>query len=228
MANEVKVQGPGTGLTCYFRILNNTSGFVWNTSGGVGAYELFNALNVANYGIQLTELGGSNLYAGNIPAAVPPGTLDIDARQQIGGSQSVNDPFVGGGEVEWNGTRQLPRSDNASSGLVSQFLPARIYRGEMIPNMKIYLKSSADHVTPFISGNGISGQISRDNMTTFTTLQSGGMITEIGQGVYNLTLTSGDTLANTFMLLINGTDVNGGTCDPLPLSFVTQRTSGQG
>ena len=88
----------------------------------------------------------------------------------------------------------------------------------------MYLKSSADHVSPFLSGQ-CSGQISKDG-GAFVPMQSG-IFTEIGQGFYKTTLTSGDTLANSLALLFNAVNLSGGQSDPLPMAILTQRTSGQ-
>jgi hypothetical protein len=125
---------------------------------------------------------------------------------------------------DWNGAT-VGLADLATSGQIGLVSPMRLARGVGILNFPVYLKSSADHVTPFTSGV-VSGQISRDN-GSFGALQSGA-ITEIGLGHFNLfALTSGDLLANTVRLHFTATGISGGSSDPLPISLVLQRTSGQ-
>ncbi len=222
MANEVQMAGPGVGRTCYFRVWNQTSGFVWNTSGGVGAFEGYNAANITSYGISFTEKGSSNFYVGSFPSAIPAGVYSVEGLQQTGGSEAEADPIVGQGDIQWNGTKVFSLSDIPVSGFV---VGIRLQRGSMVRNFGLYFKSAADHITPFVSGV-ISGQISKDG-GNWTFLQSGAF-TELGYGAYSLqALTSGDTLCNTAMLLFTATGISGGTADPLPMSIVFQASSGQ-
>jgi hypothetical protein len=224
MPGEVKTKGPGTGMTCYFLIRGSGSS-VWSTSGGTGGFEGFDSDHWTDYDVALTEQGASNIYVGNFPAAVPAGVFDIDARQQAAGSPAQTDNCFAGGEVEWDGTKRLPLSDLATSGLLARNTPVRLARSEMVLNFPLYLKSAADHVTPFVSGV-VSGQIWRDGATTPSALQSGAF-TEVGRGFYNLqALTSGDVDAVTVKLLFTANGVSGGTSDPLPMAFVMQRSSG--
>ncbi len=223
MSGEVKVGGFGTGQTNYFRILGSGNS-IWSTSGGTGGFELYNAADWADYANSLTEQGSSNVYVGNFPLAVPPGVFDVIAHRQIGGTPAQSDIRVGEGEVNWQGTKRVPLSDLATSGQVGQIGPIRLARSDMVRNFPIYLRSSADHVTPLTSGV-VSGQISRDG-AAFGPLQSGAF-TEVGQGTYSLqALTSGDLNAATIMLLFNAVGVSGGASDPLPIGIVTQRISG--
>jgi hypothetical protein len=222
MANEIKAPGPGPGRTVYALIFNATSGYVWSTSGGTGAYEAFTSGNYQDYAVSLTERGISNLYFGNVPSAVPAGLLDVNAKQQLTGSPVQTDPNIAAGQIEWNGSKVLPLSDIPISGVVPQI---RLQRGVAVSGFMFYLKSSADHVTPFTSGNGVSGQINRDG-AGFVALQSGGQFVEQGLGFYSCNFTSGDLNGANIGLLITGTNVAGGTCDPLPLSLIMQRSSG--
>lgn len=223
MSGEIQL-GYQAGKTLYCHIRNRV-GQVWSTSGGTGGFEPYATANIADYKISLTEQGtASAYYVGNMPSAVPAGIYSILAKQQIGGAVAETDPNVGAGDLQWNGTVTLPLSDLSTSGQVGQFAPIRLARGQMIQNFPIYLKSAVDHVTPFTSGV-ISGQIARDG-GNFGPLQSGAF-TEVGLGFYNLqALTSGDINANTVKLLFTGVGISGGQCDPLPMSFIMQRTSG--
>lgn len=211
--------------TAYF-LIRNRIGQVWNTSGGTGAFENYQTTMYTSYAISATEQGSASAYyTGTFPAAIPPGVYAVTAKNQLGGSPAESDQTIAVGDYQWNGSQTLPMSDLATSGQVSQFAPIRLARGSMIRNFGIYLKSSADHVTPFTSGV-VSGQISRDG-GSFGPLQSGAF-TEIGLGFYNLqALTSGDLLGNTVNLLFTAAGISGGTSDPLPMSIVTQRVSGQ-
>lgn len=222
MAGEIRFRGAGVGSTSYARILGSGNA-VWSTSGGTGGFESYTAANWTDYAISCPEQGSTNIFQGNFPSAIPAGVYDIDARNQIGGAAAVTDPGVAQGEVNWNGTRSVPLSDLATSGQIGQLAPIRVARGVQILNFPIYLKSSADHITPFTSGV-VSGQIARDN-GNFGALQSGAF-TEKGRGFYQTTLTSGDLLANTVSLLFTATGISGGTSDPLPMTIITQRTSG--
>ena len=224
MANEVQFRGPGSSATCYFTIRNLTSGFVWNTSGGTGTYEAFVSGMATVYGINATEQGVSNLFAGNVPAAVPAGTLSITASQRAGGGNVDTDPVVAAGNVEWHGAGVRMLSDLATSGQLGQAIPIKLARGVQVLNFPLYLKSAADHITPFTSGV-VSGQISRDG-GSFGALQSGAF-TEIGLGHYNLqALTSGDLNANTVRLHFTSVGISGGSADPVAMAFVLQRVSG--
>ncbi len=222
MANEIAFGGPGTGRTCYVLVRNRISS-IWSTSGGTGAFESYSAANFTDYAISATEQGANNFYAATMPAAVPPGVYNLSAHQQTGGSAAQTDPRVAAGEEQWNGVALLPLSDLATSGQVGQGFPQKIYRGQMIQNFPVYLKSAIDHVTPLTSGI-VSGQISRDG-GVFGPLQSG-VFTEIGLGYYVTNLTSGDLLGNSVALLFTANQISGGTSDPLPVGILTQRTSG--
>lgn len=214
-----------TGKTVYaiIRGLSNNTGKVWNTA--TPGFETYNTANFANYVISMTEQGSaSGFYTGNFPSAIPPGSYSVIAQAQTGGSPAETDTFVAGGNIEWNGSNPAPLSDTATSGQLGQIGPVKVPRGVMIQNWGIYFKSSADHVTPFVSGV-ISGQIARD-AGSFGALQSGAFV-EVGNGWYNLlSLTSGDLLANTAKLLFTAAGISGGQADPVPMFIVLQKVSG--
>lgn len=221
MANEIQGRGPGAGKSPYFLVRNHTSGFVWNGTSFVA----YASGQTDLYDVALTEQGLSNYYVGNFPSAIPAGVYAVEARDRIGAAPAETDPIFGMETFQWNGAVAAPLSDTATSGQLGQTGPIRIARGTMIQNFPIYFKSSVDHITPFTSGV-VSGQIARDG-GSFGALQSGAF-TEIGQGFYNLqALTSGDLLANSVKLLFTAVGISGGNADPVPLSLVLQRTSGQ-
>ncbi len=222
MANEVQARGPGTGRTMYYTMHNRT-GSIWSTSGGTGGFVSFVSGDWTDYAISMTEQGVSNFYLGSIPAATPAGILSIDARQQLTGGALQTDPGVAAGDLQWNGTVTLPLSDLATSGQVGQFAPIRIAKGVAISGFNFFLRSSADHVTPFVSGQ-VSGQVSK-NGGAFGPLQSG-VFSEIGLGFYSVNLTSGDLYADTLAFVFSAINLSGGIADSLPLSIIPQRVSG--
>lgn len=211
--------------TVYFLIRSRISQ-IWSTSGGTGAFAGYLTPSYADYDIAGTQQGtASAFYVADFPTNIVPGIYSIVAKEQIGASPAETDPTISVGDYQWNGAATLPLSDLATSGQIGQVgTGIQIPRGTMVRNLPLYLKSSADHVTPFTSGV-ISGQIARDN-GTFGPLQSGAF-TETGLGFYNLqALTSGDLNANTVKLLFTAAGISGGNADPLPMALVLQRTSG--
>lgn len=224
MAGEVKFRGPGAGSTCYF-LIHGSGNSLWSTSGGTGGFENFTSGDWSSYAVGATEQGVSNFFVGDFPAAVPAGHYDVEARRQVGGSPLQTDGGVAVGDVEWGGAAVVPLAGLATSGQVAGITPIRLARGTMITNFPVYFKSAADHATPFTSGV-VSGQIARDG-GAFGPLQSGAFV-ETGLGTYVLqALTSGDLLANTVRLIFTAVGISGGFADPVPYSFVLQRTSGQ-
>ena len=222
MSSEIKCRGPASAATIYFTILGSGTS-IWSTSGGTGGFESYAAADWADYSISMTEQGSTNIYKGNVPAAVPAGVYDIDARRQIGGSPATTDVNVATGEVQWNGTKTLPLSDLVTSGQMAGIGPVRLAKAEAVSGFPVYFRSAADHVTPFTSGV-CSGQISR-NGAAFGALQSGNF-TEIGQGWFRVNFTSGDLNATTIALIFSANGISGGSADPVPMAFVMQRTSG--
>jgi hypothetical protein len=204
----------------YF-LVRNRNGLVWNTNSN--AFEVYATANLALYAVTGTEQSTSAFYAGTFPSQIPPGTYSIIAKAQTGGSPAETDATVGGQNLEWNGTAIGPLSDLATSGQVGAALPMRLARQVAVSGYPLYLKSSADHITPFVSGI-VSGQINKD-WAGFTALGNG-VFTERGLGYYSVNLTSGDLNASTIALLFTANGVSGGSADPLPYSILTQRTSG--
>lgn len=221
MASEVQASGPGSGRTLYF-VVRNSVGQIWNGT----AFAAFATANWSTYTTAMTEQGtASNYYTGTFPSTIAAGIYSVTVKQQLGGTAAETDTTVAVGDINWGGSTVVPLSDVATSGLVGQFLPLRLYRGQQILNFPIYFRSSADHVTPFTSGV-ISGQISRDG-GSFGALQSGAF-TEIGLGHFNIqALTSGDLLANTVRLHFTAVGISGGSADPVPMGIILQRSSGQ-
>ncbi len=221
MANEIQFSYASS-KTAYYLVFNRV-GQVWNVTNT--AFESYVTASYSNYKITATEQGtASGMYFGNFPSAITAGIYSIVAHEQMGGGPLETDPKIALGDYQWNGVATLPLSDLATSGQIGQIAPIRIARGVMIQNFPFKMVSSADHITPFISGT-ISGQISRDG-GLFGPLQSGAF-TEVGLGWYKLqALTSGDLLANTVALVFQGAGMSGGLADQRDFAFVTQKTSG--
>ncbi len=218
MAGELQASYRPT-RTCYFFIRNRT-GQIWNGS----IFTTYASAGVGTYAVSATEQGtASAYYTATFPSAIAPGIYACLLKEQLGGSPAEADPVVATGDVQWGGTALLPLSDLATSGQVGNALPIRIARGMMLQNFPLYLRSAADHISPFTSGV-VSGQIARDG-GNFGPLQSG-TISERGLGYYDVTLTSGDLNATTVKLLFTANGTTGGASDPLPFSFIMQRASG--
>lgn len=220
MAGELQVSYR-TAKTVYV-LVRNTAGQVYNGS----AFVTYATADYVGYAISLAEQGtASAYYVGDFPA-VAAGRYNVIAKERVGSSPDETDPTIGAETFDWNATAAYsPPTQTASSGQVSNIGPIRLARGTMIQNFPVYLRSATDHVTPFTSGV-LSGQIARDG-GSFDVLQSGAF-TEVGQGFFNLqALTSGDLLANSVKLLFTARGISGGNSDPLPMSFILQRTSGQ-
>lgn len=224
MAGEIQANYQAS-QTLYALIRSPGSGaMIWNTA--LSGFQTFATGNYSGYPLSLTQQGTTSLYTGDFPTPIPPGVYNVVALRQAGSSPSPIDQPVAVGEVQWGGSSDgvVSLASLATSGQLSQFLPTRMARSNMVRNFTIYLKSAADHISPLTSGI-VSGQIVRDS-GVFGPLQSGAF-TELGLGFYNLqALTSGDLNANTVSLLFTASSVSGPLSDPLPMSFVLQRSSG--
>src|SRR5215469_16896996 len=179
MAGELQASFQ-TGRTVYFLVRDRNALIYSAQFNGFSGYI---SAQYSGYVIPGQEQGASAYYVGNFPS-VPAGTYNCVARQQIGAGPLESDPTTDAGSLNWNGSNVYPLSDIAVSGIV--LAPTvMLARSWMVQNYPIYLRSSADHVSPLLSGF-VSGQISKDG-GLFTTLQSGA-ITPVqgGPGVYNL------------------------------------------
>ncbi len=219
MAGELQISFR-SGATIYF-LIRDRNGLIWQTT--TNTFVTYATANLGNYDVGGTEQSTSAFYIGTFPSQIPPGTYGIIAKSQTGGSPSETDATIGGQNLEWNGTAIGPLSDTATSGQVGAALPMRLARQVPVSGYPLYLKSSADHITPFVSGV-VSGQINKD-WAGFTALQQG-VFTERGLGYYSVNLTSGDLNATTVALLFTAVGISGGQADPLPYSILTQRSSG--
>lgn len=203
-------------------LIRTKTGTIWNVSNS--AFEVYATSSYSSYVISAVEQGtASSYYLATFPSAIVAGIYSVIAKERIGVSESETDPTIATGDLQWNGSGISQLSDLITSGTLSQFLPVRIAKGEMIQNFPFKLVSSTDHITPFTSGV-VSGQISR-NGGVFGVLQSG-TVTEIGLGWYKVNFTSGDLNGNTIALSLNANGVSGGSADQRDFAFITQRVSG--
>jgi len=222
MAGEIQFGGPGSSRTCYV-LIRNRNGLIWNTSGGTGAFQAYDASVYTSYAISASEQGSNNFYTAAFPAAIPAGVYSVSAHQQLGGDPAQTDTRIAAGTEQWNGAALMPLSDVATSGQLAGFTPVRLARGVAVSGFPFKLVSAADHVTPFTSGV-VSGQISKDG-GSFGALQSGAF-TEIGLGWYRTNLTSGDLAATTVALVFTAVGISGGSADQRDIGMVLQKVSG--
>ena len=97
-------------LTLYAAIYDATAK-VWRPA--TNAFEAFGALGrtMADYGLALTESGGSGQYAGDFDTDIEAGTYLIVYYEQLGGTPDNDDPPVGYDYGQWTGARWLTTLD---------------------------------------------------------------------------------------------------------------------
>lgn len=99
MAGELRC-GSSPSLTIKAKILNS-AGRVWNGS----SFETYDASNVANYGVSLTEQGSSGVYVGDFPIAITTaGHYEYFCYSLQGGTLAESDPIQSSGSVDWDGS----------------------------------------------------------------------------------------------------------------------------
>lgn len=208
-----------TGQTCYLQIRSQASGSIWNGS----TFEAYssNSGNLSSYAISTSEQGTASAhYVANMPTSIGAGVYDVTAKQKLNAWYAESDPTVANGQEQWNGTKNVPLSDLATSGAIGRLLPAPFPKGQSYNNFMFKMVSATDHVTPFTSGS-ITGQANLDG-AGFSNLQSGSYL-EQGAGWYScLYLTSGDLNGNSVALKFTATGVSGGTADQRDFLITTQ------
>jgi len=103
MSNELNLNFPGD-YTLYALLLNSVSN-IYNTSSQ--AFETPQDANWANYVITLTETGNTEFYRGDMPG-VGGGIYSYVVREREGVSPAVTDPHVGWGQINWDGSAEIP------------------------------------------------------------------------------------------------------------------------
>lgn len=206
------------GASGYF-LVRNTNSLIYSVQ--FGGFSGYSSSLYSGYAIPATQQGNGPYFIGNFPS-VGPGTYNCVFIQQLGNGPQETDPTVDVGSLDWNGSSVYPLSNIAVSGT---YQTIQLRRGHQVLNYPVYLRSAADHVTPFVSGT-VSGQVSKDGGAAVV-LQSGSFTAVTGfPGLYNTNLTSGDTNCNTMTLLFTAAGPNGGLSDPLVQSYVMQQGSG--
>jgi hypothetical protein len=219
MANELQASFKPA-VSGYFLVRNRNALIYSSQFTGLSGY---NPSLYSGYPIYSVQQGGGPFYTANFPSSLSPGTYSVCFLQMLATFPQESDPVVDVGNYDWNGTNTAQLSDIGVSGT---YQTIQLRRSHQVLNYPVYLRSAADHVTPFISGT-VSGQVSKDGGAAVI-LQSGAFTAVIGfPGLYNLqALTSGDTNANTITLQFMGAGPNGGLSDPLVQSYVLQQGSG--
>jgi hypothetical protein len=108
MSNELSITYP-TGNTLY-AILENAVGQVYNGA----AFEAPINANWLTYDVAMTEAGTTGIYLGDMPV-ITAGVYYFTVRLQAGGAPAVGDIGLGTGQIQWNGTIELPLSSVATS-----------------------------------------------------------------------------------------------------------------
>ncbi len=150
MANELSVVQNGSGLTLYVVIRNTADGTVWNTV--TSALETWADGSITSYDVALTDLGG-DLYAANMPTALPAGTYRIFYYYQSGGSPAITDLLLKSPLVGWNGI------STSSGGSVVLSAYALTTLESLKRRLDITDTANDDLLTEYI--NGVSALIER-------------------------------------------------------------------
>ncbi|MFN3650090.1 MAG: hypothetical protein ACK47B_10970 [Armatimonadota bacterium] len=96
MANELRI--PHTTAKTVYALLLNATGQAWNGA----AFEALTSANWATYAIALTEVAGTGIYLGNMPA-VAAGVYSVTLYERQGGAPATSDYVIGLGAVQWDG-----------------------------------------------------------------------------------------------------------------------------
>lgn len=107
MANELQLKYPTSGLTLYTQLLSAV-GQIWNTA--TPGFEAITAANWTNYKLAAAEATGTGYYLASMPVGLQAGTYDVVWYVQGGGSPATTDSPVSGGQLQWDGTKEIPLS----------------------------------------------------------------------------------------------------------------------
>jgi hypothetical protein len=112
MANELQTQY-ATGSNLYAVILN-AAGQAWTGTGNV--FETPNSSHWTSYAVTLNEQIASGIYFGNFPTSITTaGPYNVLLRLRAGGSPAIGDTAIGGSELNWSGTAEIPPSAGFST-----------------------------------------------------------------------------------------------------------------
>lgn len=112
MSGELKIVSSPS-LTVYGHILN-TAAQIWNGS----TFETYSASNYLNYGISLTEQGGSGVYVGNFPILITTADrYEVVYYIRNGGAQAEGDPIAGTGVIDRAAATSTTVNSSTGSGM---------------------------------------------------------------------------------------------------------------
>lgn len=116
MSNELSIT-TNIGIEVYFQLLNNTGQF-WNTLSG--AFQSYIASGAGYYDIPASGVvSGSQVYQASMPAAAA-GVYSVIGRQLLtSGTPKETDTVIGVGQIQWDGSNEVPLISRASSGQVA-------------------------------------------------------------------------------------------------------------
>lgn len=104
MANEI-YHTYDSGNTFYTLIRRKTDDFVYDVAAGSDTFEAFNAANIANYDLPMTDDGG-DFYSVDFPAGISAGSHRAVNYLQLAGAPATNDLPLFHGEIFWSGTAE--------------------------------------------------------------------------------------------------------------------------
>lgn len=177
MASEIQLQHTTAGANLY-ALVRNSVGQVYNGT----AFVTYATADLANYDIALTEQGtASRFYAGNFPA-VAAGVYGVSVYVRAGANPAEGDALAGIGDIEWDGSAVLPRSQIAAD------LPQKITKGVALANFTFFMRDSADHVS---GKTGLTVAATR-KLDGGAFASCANAVSEVGNGIYVINLAAAD------------------------------------
>jgi hypothetical protein len=128
MSNEIYATYD-SGNTLYALIRRRPDDYVYDVVAGSDTFEAFNAANIGNYDLPMTDDGG-DYYSVDFPAGISENQHTTTVYLQLAGSPAVNDLPIYHGEIEWDGTQEITRKilDDKLDGLTgSAFKNTNVY-----------------------------------------------------------------------------------------------------
>jgi hypothetical protein len=112
-----------TGTNTFAVILRPTDGFWYNFA--LGAFEAYNAANVADYDVPGTEYGATGVFSATFPV-VAEGIYSVLAATRAGATPAQSDlatGFLAGGDGQWDGANFTVLSDLAATDPLINSVP---------------------------------------------------------------------------------------------------------
>jgi hypothetical protein len=171
MANELSVNYPG-GNTLYAVLLNSV-GQAYNTSGAT--FEAPVNANWTNYDIALTEAENTEFYIGTMPI-VAAGVYYFNVRKQAGGSPAITDIGVATGQMQWNGTAEVPLSSLCAAAIGAiefTYTLTSTIDGSPIEDALVWITTDLAGTITIWGGNTDAFGVARDAATNKPFLDAG-------------------------------------------------------